>query len=235
MKNIEPPDQSLFEPDIEEHKEPTKGEIIWKYVRVVIALVVIGGLLYISGVYQSFLYRRTPANIKQQKVESMLDAEMITLPLQIFVFVNEESGSKRSEEDVGRLVENASNIWEQSRIELNIEKIVFLELSEEEIETFLNNPRVLVVNFQDYNDDRINVFLKESLMGLNGIAFIGLGIVSVADFTTSYDFRVLAHEIGHILGLGHVSDKRRLMSQGSNGINMTLEEIMKARQIVLNF
>ncbi|HDH04047.1 MAG TPA: hypothetical protein ENH22_00810, partial [Candidatus Campbellbacteria bacterium] len=138
MKNTEPVDQNLFEEESEARK-PTKRELAFQYLRVFVAIISIGGLLYISGIYQSLLYRRTPANVIQQKVKSMLNAETITVPLRVFVFVNKKSGSERSKKDVERLVENASRIWKQAEIKLSIEKIVFLKSNDQEIEAFLNN------------------------------------------------------------------------------------------------
>ena len=65
---------------------------------------------------------------------------------------------------------------------------------------------------------------------LPGIAFGGLYSVAVADYTTVYDFRALAHEVGHVLGLHHVSGSRgQLMYRGANGFKLSLEEIERAR------
>jgi len=194
-------DQNLFEPDEGEgRRELTGREIILQYVRGGVALIVILGLLYISGVYQSLLYQRTPSTAEQERAKTVFDAEILILPLQVFVFSNNESlGSVRSSEDVERLVLNAEAVWDQALIQLEIENLVFLEVSDQEIEEFLYNPGTFIVNLPDYDRDSISVFLARSLGGLNGIAFGGLRAVAVADFTTVYDFRVLAHEIGHIL------------------------------------
>ena len=71
----------------------------------------------------------------------------------------------------------------------------------------------------------------KSLHGINGLAFGSARAVFVADFTTVIDFRTFAHEIGHVLGLGHVPrDRGGLMFRGANGFNLTLEEVMVARE-----
>ena len=68
------------------------------------------------------------------------------------------------------------------------------------------------------------------------MAFGGLRSVAIADYTTVYDFRALAHEIGHLLGLSHVPvDRNLLMYQGANGSELSLEEIMRAREIAPRF
>jgi len=230
-------DKNIFEPDEEEQRAPTGREIILQYVRGVVALVTILGLLYISGVYQSFLYQRTPSTAEQERVESIFDAEMIILPLRVFVFSNDESlGSLRSREDVERLVLNAGVVWDQADIKLGIENLFFLEASDPEIETFLRNPGAFIVSLPDYNSGIISVFLARSLGGLNGIAFGGLRAIAVADFTTVYDFRAFAHEIGHVLHLNHTPlDRGRLMFRGANGVSLTPGEIIQARRTALNF
>ena len=45
-----------------------------------------------------------------------------------------------------------------------------------------------------------------------------------------YDFRAFAHEVGHVLGLDHVSGSRgQLMYRGANGFDLSLVEIERAR------
>ena len=172
MKNIKSSDNDFFELDGEEKREPTKKEIIWKYTRAIIALFAIIGVLYISGVYQALLFRKTSISVKHEIVESMLDAQKIILPLQIYLFVNNESGSGRTEDNVRHLVENASGIWSQAQIELSVEKITYLESNSEEIDDFLNNPRDFTAGLKNYNDRRINVFLRETLFNLKVLVSI---------------------------------------------------------------
>jgi predicted Zn-dependent protease len=81
----------------------------------------------------------------------------------------------------------------------------------------------------------VYVVITPSLGGLNGIAFSSKDTVAVAEYTTSYDFRVLAHEIGHLLDLSHVSDKSNLMFSGSGGTDVTQTQAEKAHQEAVNF
>jgi len=225
-----------FEQQDEDYKEPTAREIAWRYVRRIVALVVILGMLYISGVYQFLFYQKTAPNITQESVESALDVEAINIPLTILILKNsEELGSQRTKEDVIRLVDNASEIWKQANIQLHIQDIFILDIKDSEIEVFFETPRLFINSIEEYNSETINVFLTKTLNGINGIAFGGTNSVAVADYTSVYDFRALAHEVGHILGLIHIQNSGKLMHQGANGFELSLEEIMRAREFALRF
>lgn len=220
-------EQEEFEEEQEEERSA-----VFQILRAVVALVVIIGFVYISGVYQYLFYQRTPSSAEQQYVESEIDAQNISIPLTVFVVLSDGlRRSERSEEDLQRLVENADRVWEQANIDLEIRDTHFLLQTEEEIELLFVAPSLFIQNVDEFDSSAINVFLVGNLNGLNGIAFGGLHVVAVADYTTVYDFRVLAHEIGHVLSLDHVrEDAERLMYQGANGFTLTLEEIMRARE-----
>jgi len=233
-------EENFFEFDTEEDEEvdePSAAYIARKVFRIIIAGVVLVSLVYISGVYQSFLYSRTSQTATQVSVEEVLHAPLFVLPLRIFALTGaEDLRSMRDDEDIERLVVNASEIWKQASIELTIESISRIEIDDGGVRLFLLNPAVFMREVEGYNPNGINVFLVKSLGGINGIAFSGSRSIAVADFTTVYDFRVLAHEMGHILGLSHIVNKRdRLMFRGANGFGLLLDEIITARTHAENF
>lgn len=223
-------DQDLFES--EEEPKLTILDHLKKAFKVLIALVAIVGLVYLSGIYQSFRYARTPVTIEQEQTEALFDAEDISVPMTVYVIRNEGVfGSKRTKEDITRLIVNADVIWDQAHVNLAVTKRVELELTDADVEQLLNDPHRAIQRISEYSLDTINIFLIKSLHGINGLAISGISGVFVADFTTVIDFRTFAHEIGHILGLAHVpGDRGRLMYRGANGFELTVDEVMRARE-----
>ena len=220
-----------------EHKEQEEFKhqeqsIMSRILKGVVALFVIIGFLYISGINQFFFYQRTSPTTQQSTIESAIYAKQISIPLSILILQSEGvRGSFRSKENAQHLVYNAGEIWNQANINLTIKNISIISLDDEEITSFIRFPREFIIESEYFDSSVINVFLVQHLNGINGFAFGGLQSVAIADYTTVYDFRTLAHEIGHILTLRHVTnDERRLMSSGVNGINLSLQEIIRARE-----
>lgn len=221
----------FLEPEELKYREPTLKDKIFKVFKAFMALIILVGFLYISGIYQYLLFHKTSSDLEQEKLAGLANAEIITLPLSIFIVSGKSNwATQKDKEEIENLVNNTSNIWSQANIEFKIKEISNIELPEESREMFFNDPASFIKNVSTYDPNSINVFLTKLLGGLNGIAFLGTQSLIVAEYTSTYDFKVLAHEIGHILDLDHTKDKTRLMSQGSTGNKLTAEEISSARQ-----
>jgi len=224
-------------PPEEEYIEEQKPGPIWKTLLFAgVAIMVMAGLIWLSGGYQAFLYRKTPP-VKEKEFQSILDAEKIIVSLNIIVFRNEGNlGSQRDKENIRILVDNASRIWAQADITLFIKVIHSVEASDDTISQFFKKPNLLTKEIPQFDPGAFNLFLVQTLGGINGIAFSGIKSMAVADFTTVYDFRVTAHEVGHLLGLSHADTSNdQLMFKSANGTKLTEGEVLTARGYAFKF
>jgi hypothetical protein len=217
--------------------EPREVHLLLRTLKIVLALLVIVGILYVFNLQNYFFYSRTPEINYQAQSEVKIEAHALLVPLIIFVIRSDGFlGSQRDNDNIRNLVEQSDNIWHQANIDLEIRGIYEVLADDEEIRLFYKSPNVLISQANKYSPESINLFLVGQLSGTNGVSYGGLASISVADFTTVYDFRVLAHEIGHQLGLSHVDEARgRLMYRGANGIELTVDEIEVARSLAERF
>ncbi len=219
-----------------ENFEPIKTSRISRIIKAFIAIIAIIGLLQLSGLYQYSFFRKTPQELIQKSLENQTSPDLITVPLSIYVIRSDTPlNSSRSEENIRDTMQDAVNIWKQASINLEIRSIEEVELSIIDTLPLYAYPRQLIKDRESEKDNTIKVFFTRTLNGLNGIAYGRSNSLTVADYTSVNDFRVLAHEIGHILGLPHVADTNALMFKGTNGTDLSTEEIKTARNSAQKF
>ncbi len=196
-------------------------------LKIFLAVLLIISLVYMSGLREYFFFQKTPPRIIFTPPEDSLDAKEITVPVSVFVIREGRFKSERTKREVDHILENGFRVIEKAKI--NLEKESFSDLYIDS-ENFLNDHSSFLREIEDQKKSKINIFLTGHLEGKNGIAFININSLAVADYVTSHDYRVLAHEIGHALGLGHSNQPGFVMYQGSYGTSFSEEEIYTMRE-----
>ncbi len=210
----------------EEIKEEEKEKsLFFKIARIVVALLLLFSFIYFSGFREYFFFSKTSPDEEINSIQGE-EVEELDLPVDIFIINGPIYGTNRSMESVNSLIENTSKILNQAGINLEVEEVQERNLNEDEIELILNGD----FNLLEYDNRKFNLILMRRLDGLNGVAYPNQGVTMIADYTTGKDYRTLAHEIGHLLGLGHTEKHNYVMTQGKNGRLFSEEEIKKMRQ-----
>ena len=158
-------------------------------------------------------------------------SDKIIIPVKVHIIVD-NSGiytSSRNEKNIFSLLEKANKIWDQGNIYFRIEEIVITNVSFAAIPNVINGNTFEISNHENFEENKINLFLVQNLNNINGLSLKNINSIFVSDYTTVNDFRTTAHELGHILGLSHVEHSSRLLARGKNGKILTDEEILVAR------
>jgi hypothetical protein len=168
--------------------------------------------------------------------------EPIVLSLSLYI-VDEAANSspsrlssQRDVAEVQQIAERIEAIWGQANVDLAVTTITRVEASTEVLsELSRGETGGFLADLFDGSipvpgAGAINGFYVRSLGSINGIAPFGSRVFLVTDEPTVHDERVSSHEIGHILGLHHTTDDSdRLMFSGTNGMELTDDEIQAAR------
>ncbi len=209
--------------DLEEEAED--GSKLVKVGKILLALVLVLVMVYFSGIREYFFFRRTPESATITEMEKVLEVESVDLPVTVFLIRNSRLGTVKNYDEIESLIRNGSSIMSQAGIDLIIDDFIEKEMATEEIIDLIDGDFDLIAK-----RDGVNLILVKTLGQLNGLAYPGRDVVIMPDYLAGRNYRTFAHEIGHLLGLGHVEDGRYVMSQGSTGVLFSKEEVIKMRK-----
>ncbi len=230
MEDMEEKNEYYFvEDNQKEEGGPPKNNLLKNIIKGFVALLLVLLLVYFSGPRQFYFFRRTDPDLEIQKMEKVFDFETVAVPVVALVVREETRGSKRNEKEIVSLLKNSSKILHQAGILLDMDSFIEVELTQNEAREVLRGD---FSSINQLDKGKINLILVKTLGGLNGVAYPGKNTTIIPDYTAGVDFRVLAHEVGHILGLGHQEEGKYLMSQGATGNLISKEEVIKMRKVL---
>ena len=195
-------------------------------------------ILYLRFILNTY---QTPQDAIQIEMPSILNNPKIKISAIAYRITSPNSiKTYRDEENIYNIAKKASSILNQADIEIEIEDIKNVDVdlkSFKEDGSFRKQLFKYFNNLSDFNDGTIRIiFIKRNprfnFIQAGGTSYKEDGMAYVIDRYYSDDFRVLAHEIGHLLGLSHhegsdfVNESSEYLMSG--GLHLTKEEIETA-------
>ena len=210
-------------------------------IRILTALIVAGGFI-LSGCgigYDSTPNAGPPSNSPGPENTG---PETIVVGISLYLLVDDaddpdpELSSGRTQEGLAVILDGMNLIWRQAGIQLELKTVSTVQVPKTVLRALLAGDLGLFFNQLGRNINipgaaAINGYYVRGLGGSNGIAVPGAHSYFVMDTPSVFDRRVSSHEVGHILGLEHtLADRSRLLYPGTNGMTLTQEEAVRARE-----
>jgi hypothetical protein len=190
--------------------------------RLIAFVFVLATFFLFGGIYQLGLFQQTPASTPAGEYQPVIAQKLQRIPVTVYV-LDQSNRQSPPATTTKRLIERTNAVLTQACVQLSPATTSVITTSDLQSTTgrLAASPESLKKELPQLRSDRLHIIVAQGLGGINGVAFPGQRVVAVSEYTTSFDFRVLAHEVGHILSLDHVSDKSNLMYSGSTGTELT--------------
>jgi hypothetical protein len=166
--------------------------------------------------------------------------QSITIPISVYILDDDDDGelsSTRTVEQLADVYQQANQIWAEAGIVLDVQTIQRVMVPPSYLQAIAGRDfrRFFAGAGDEFdipNPSLLNGFYARNIGGPNGLTPLGTRVFFVTDTPSVQHERVTSHEIGHILGLHHtLDDSGRLMFPGTNGMELTVEEITVARYV----